>query len=43
MVRDLNLNIINLSLLTGYVPQSTKLAVIKLLPQKSTLDPQIYF
>lgn len=38
---DLNLNIIHLSLLTGYVPQSIKLAVIKPLPQKSTLDPEV--
>ena len=33
------LNIINMSLSSGYVPQSYKLAVIKPLPKKSTLDP----
>ena len=32
---------INLSLLTGYVPQSFKLAVIKPLLKKPTLDPEV--
>ena len=32
---------INLSLLTGYVPQTFKIAVIKPLLKKATLDPDI--
>ena len=35
------LNQINLSLLTGYVPQSFKIAVIKPLLKKATLDPNV--
>ena len=35
------LDMINLSLLTGYVPQSFKLAVIKPLLKKPTLDPEV--
>ncbi|XP_042341350.1 uncharacterized protein LOC121942262, partial [Plectropomus leopardus] len=35
------LDIINASLLTGYVPQSFKVAVIKPLLKKPTLDPEI--
>ena len=32
---------INMSLLTGYVPQSCKVAVIKPLLKKTTLDPEV--
>ncbi|XP_053301290.1 uncharacterized protein LOC128460231 [Pleuronectes platessa] len=35
------LNIINLSLSSGYVPQSFKIAVIKPLLKKPTLDPEV--
>ncbi|XP_057711235.1 uncharacterized protein LOC130928554 [Corythoichthys intestinalis] len=38
---DTILNIINTSLVTGYVPQSFKYAVIKPLLKKPTLDPDI--
>ena len=35
------LDMINMSLLTGYVPQSCKVAVIKPLLKKPTLDPEV--
>ena len=35
------LDMINMSLLTGYVPQSFKVAVIKPLLKKPTLDPEV--
>ena len=35
------LNIINLSLSSGYVPQSFKIAIIKPLLKKNTLDPEV--
>ena len=38
---DTILNILNTSLVTGYVPQSFKFAVIKPLLKKPTLDPEI--
>uniref|UniRef100_A0A3Q3X138 Histidine decarboxylase n=1 Tax=Mola mola TaxID=94237 RepID=A0A3Q3X138_MOLML len=41
LIRNPLLNIINLSLVTGYVPQSFKVAVIKPLLKKPTLDPEV--
>ena len=35
------LNQINMSLLTGYIPQAFKVAVFKPLLQKPTLDPEV--
>uniref|UniRef100_A0A8C9Z9B5 Reverse transcriptase domain-containing protein n=1 Tax=Sander lucioperca TaxID=283035 RepID=A0A8C9Z9B5_SANLU len=41
MVNASLLDMINMSLLTGYVPQSFKVAVIKPLLKKPTLDPEV--
>uniref|UniRef100_A0A8D0CS33 Reverse transcriptase domain-containing protein n=3 Tax=Sander lucioperca TaxID=283035 RepID=A0A8D0CS33_SANLU len=41
MVNTSLLDMINMSLLTGYVPQSFKVAVIKPLLKKPTLDPEV--